>query len=119
MKTSETQIAATVTASAGGTCSPPFPIMSEYEHATRKQYPGITIPWAMMAPHEAQAAKNHLQSLETLARRGGLGRCEACAVLEDREWRKMTDGEADAKLAEHVRSFLANTQEEPIRSPRH
>lgn len=30
------------------------------------------IPWEVIAPHEAQAHKNHSQSLERLAARGGI-----------------------------------------------
>lgn len=47
------------------------------------------IPWAMIAPHEAQALRNHDQTLERLAQRGGLSPEEAVAVLEDRKWRAM------------------------------
>jgi len=46
----------------------------------------VAIPWAMIAPHEAQAQKNHAQSLERLAERGGLTTYEALAVLEGRSW---------------------------------
>ena len=56
----------------------------------------------MLAPHEEQAQRNHLQSLETLASRGGLSACEAVAVLEDRRWHKMPKDEAVARLVELV-----------------
>ena len=56
----------------------------------------------MMTPHEAQAQRNHSQSLQRLAERGGLSACEACAVLEDRPWRAMTLQASYTKLAEHV-----------------
>ena len=39
------------------------------------------IPWASRAPHEKQAVSNHSQSLETLARRGGLGPDEAACII--------------------------------------
>lgn len=39
------------------------------------------VPWAFMAPHEAQAQINHGQSLNTLARRGGLDCLEAEATV--------------------------------------
>lgn len=45
------------------------------------------VPWHILAPHEAQAHKNHSQSLETLARRGGLSPSEMLAILEDRRFR--------------------------------
>ncbi len=46
----------------------------------------VAIPWEMIAPHEAQAFKNHSLSLERLADRGGLTTYEALAVLEGRSW---------------------------------
>ena len=44
------------------------------------------IPFAMIAPHEAQAMRNHGQSLERLAQRGGLAVAEALDVIEGRRW---------------------------------
>jgi hypothetical protein len=43
-----------------------------------------SIPWNTIKPHEKQAIKNHSQSLETLAERGGLDWIELYAVLTDR-----------------------------------
>lgn len=72
-----------------------MPIMSE-------------IPWALIAPHEAQAQRNHWQSLDTLASRGGLSACEALAVIEDRPWRRGVSKEDDAlRLINKVREFRA------------
>jgi lambda repressor-like predicted transcriptional regulator len=69
-----------------------FPILSSYS----ERIPGAprSIPWDIVAPHEAQAKENHDQSLERLAQRGGLGWDEMAAVLEDRRWRKMDEQEA-------------------------
>lgn len=68
----------------------------------------VGVPWSLIAPHEAQAKRNHGgQSLARLAERGGLGACEAVAVLEDREWRRMPEAEAHAKLA----ALLASPKE--------
>ncbi len=61
---------------------------------------GPAIPWAVIAPHERQAQRNHSQTLEVLAARGGLAPCEAVAVLEDRRWRSMPANEALALLKE-------------------
>jgi hypothetical protein len=58
----------------------------------RKAY----IPRAMIAPHEEWAQRNHSQSLQRLAERGGLGWCEALAVLENRRWSR--DEAAQAKV---------------------
>lgn len=44
------------------------------------------IPWAFIAPHDAQARSNHGQSLERLAQRGGLAACEAIDIVEGRRW---------------------------------
>jgi len=43
-----------------------------------------SVPWGLVAPHEAQAQKNHSQSLERLNQRGGLDPIELVAVLEGR-----------------------------------
>jgi hypothetical protein len=68
--------------------SPParrFPIMG-----------GPSIPWWVIAPHEAQARINHGgQTLERLADRGGLSPTEALAVLEDRTFPRTFDAKAD------------------------
>jgi len=42
------------------------------------------VPWRLLAPHEQQALRNHDQSLEKLASRGGLGPSEMVAVIEGR-----------------------------------
>jgi hypothetical protein len=44
------------------------------------------IPFAMLVPHEAQALKNHSQTLERLAQRGGLAHSEAIDILEGLKW---------------------------------
>lgn len=53
-----------------------FPIM-----AVGQRY-AMQIPWELIAPHEPQARTNHCgQSLEELARRGGLSAAEAWCVM--------------------------------------
>ena len=47
------------------------------------------IPWDLIASHEARAIRNHDQSLQRLAERGGLSPDEALAVIEDRPWHRM------------------------------
>jgi hypothetical protein len=44
---------------------------------------GPTVPWEVMAPHESAAQKNHYQSLEKLASRGGLSPGEAWCVVQN------------------------------------
>jgi transcriptional regulator with XRE-family HTH domain len=58
----------------------------------------IAIPMSLLDPHEAQAQRNHSQSLRRLAERGGLSSCEAMAILEDRSWRRLPQAEAQAAL---------------------
>jgi rubrerythrin len=72
---------------------------------------GASIPWALIAPHEARARTNHDQTLERLAERGGLSACEAIAVLDERRWRTMSS--PDAELSERVSIFenAARTEE--------
>lgn len=48
-----------------------------------------SIPWDMIAAHEAQARQNHGLYIEELAARGGLTPEEAVAILEDRPFERM------------------------------
>lgn len=59
-----------------------FPVLRDVGYRGEKEY----IPWEVIAPHEAQAHKNHGQSLERLAARGGLSYREMYAVLRDKEF---------------------------------
>ncbi len=73
-----------------------FPIMN-----------GPSIPWSMIAPHEHQALANHSQTLECLARRGGLDPTEALAVIEDRPLPRVFDLEKDrARLVDLERAYF-------------
>lgn len=45
-----------------------------------------SIPWAAIEPHRARAHKNHDQTLERLAERGGLDLTELWWVVHDRPW---------------------------------
>lgn len=65
-----------------------FPILDPIPGA-----PGY-VPWSLVEPFGAHAQRNHQQSLERLAERGGLAVCELVAVLEGRNWHKMTDADA-------------------------
>lgn len=47
--------------------------------------------------NEEQAQKNHYQSLDRLAERGGLSACEALAICERRKW-SAVDVETAVKL---------------------
>jgi hypothetical protein len=62
----------------------------------------LDVPWSLVAPHEEQALRNHGQTLERLAERGGLSPAELVAVLEDQRWKAMTVEAAVARLLELV-----------------
>lgn len=62
----------------------------------------VPVPWSLIAPHERQAQKNHDQTLERLAERGGLDPSEMVAVIEDRPWHQMDEVNAINRLAEFL-----------------
>lgn len=104
----------------GRTTLKTFPIMQPWRVRHRALEEGliVEIPWELIAFHEAQARRNHRQSLEQLAYRGGLSPCEAIAVIEDRPWRSMPDAE------EVLRTMIAalpvtNGSHEPESPPGH
>jgi hypothetical protein len=66
----------------------------------------VCMPWDMIASHERQAHKNHSQTLERLNERGGLSACEALAVLEDREYRRMPKGAANHELCRKIADWI-------------
>lgn len=74
-----------------------FPLMDS------KGKPSGIIPWEIIALHEEQAIKNHYQTLDVLAKRGGLSFEEVLAVLEDRAFEK--DSMADVKLNKIVKEY--------------
>ncbi len=59
-----------------------------------------SIPWAAIEEHGRQAMANHGQTLKRLAGRGGLGVCEAVAIIEDRRWHRMDKADAEQRLIE-------------------
>lgn len=66
------------------------------------------VPFAMVLEHEGQCLKNHSQTVNRLAERGGLGWAELLAVLEDRPWSNVP-----FKEAKHIVSLLADAWREP------
>lgn len=69
----------------------PYPILG----TKPQQY----IPLGLLLIHEGQAWKNHGQSLNQLASRGGLSWAEALAIIEGKGWR---DAEHDENAAEII-----------------
>jgi hypothetical protein len=64
------------------------------------------IPMAMIKPHEKQALRNHGQSLETLASRGGLAPSEAVDIMSGRGWAMTPNGvETERWLINKVREW--------------
>lgn len=67
-----------------------------------------SIPWAILAPHEQQAQRNHRQSLKQLAERGGLAVSEAIAIINGLRWGTVANCEAnDLLLINMVREWRA------------
>ena len=63
-----------------------FPVLlSDRERWKHPRCPD-SVPWAIVAPHAAQALKNHYQTLERLAERGGLSTTELMSVLHDSDY---------------------------------
>lgn len=80
-----------------------FPILRSYEE--RRKFPEVpdSLPWEFLEPHERQALRNHGgQTLARLAERGGLGVCEALAVVEGRAWSPMVPVDAWKRLQAHL-----------------
>jgi hypothetical protein len=76
-----------------------FPILLTYEDRRRGVSCPSSVPWKLVEPHRAQAMKNHSQTLERLAERGGLGPEELRAVVEGRGLRELLNAahHADAR----------------------
>jgi len=58
-----------------------FPILSPHEDGPK------SIPWYLIEPHEEQALKNHYQTLNRLAERGGLSYRELEYLMKDERWK--------------------------------
>ncbi len=65
------------------------------------------VPWALVAPHEAQALRNHSQTLQRLAERGGLSPFELMRVVEGRRpWPTEPDAQAVPRLLAWLKEKL-------------
>lgn len=90
-----------------------FPILI-HSSGTPGPCPGA-IPWDAIKPYERMAQINHQQSLEELARRGGLCPEEAYLVMTGRAWK----GETFSKEFElEACAFLDKILKDPIRVER-
>ena len=80
-----------------------FPIMTRWNDKRPERL--LCIPLKMIEAHVNQCFRNHNQSVERLAFRGGLDAAEAVAVLEDRAWVMMSDAAAESRLRELVAAW--------------
>ena len=72
------------------------------------------VPFALLAPHEAQAQRNHGQTLERLAQRGGLDAGEALDIIAGRRWGTTRASlSAEQALILKVREWRAAQQPAP------
>ena len=78
-----------------------FPVLVNWQHEQMHKDLGVpkSVPWSMLAPHEAQAERNHDQALKTLARRGGLDVSEMVAVLTGQTWREIREAKLTPEQA--------------------
>lgn len=83
-----------------------FPVLDQRDRKARAEiaFPS-SVPWGLLAPHEAQARHNHDQSLTRLAERGGLSPCEMLAVLRNHACTVVPDAFAVSRLAEYVAAY--------------
>lgn len=76
-----------------------FPIITSNH---KKEY----IPYEIIKSHENQAIKNHGQTLERLAQRGGLSWSEAYAVLIDSDFPHGKDYISEQHYEEKVKEMV-------------
>jgi len=84
-----------------------FPIMYGLVNRQRGE-----IPWRLIESHERQALRNHNQTLERLAERGGLDPHEALCVLGDRD---LTWSDPATTTYAELLAFVAGMEAEQAR----
>lgn len=82
-----------------------FPVLNH----KRDNFPLASVPWEFIAPHEAQAQRNHAQTLKRLAERGGLSAKEMLAVVTGQHWMqtcwKIDNPHANRQLLQHLEAW--------------
>jgi len=68
------------------------------------------VPWALVAPHEEQAHRNHGQTLERIDQRGGLSIRELHAVCHDKHWHPVVE---EAVAVEWLLALMWNGAQVP------
>lgn len=95
----------------------PFPVLIPYRdrQSLRDRLSGkfncpTEIDWALIAPHEQQVKRNHGQSLERLAERGGLSPLEIYLAMTGRGLFDHGDFQEETDLAVKFVNALAQRQ---------
>lgn len=81
----------------------------------RKLFPvlgshGAKVDWQFVADHGKQAHANHYQTVEHLAKRGGLSWSELAAVVGNRKWSAMQENDAMLSVRKDEARYLAAIQ---------
>lgn len=73
----------------------------------------VNVPWDFVEPARAQAMRNHSQTLELLAARGGLSFYELLCALEGRGlWdNKKSNEESQLEVQNRLRAFMASCEQ--------
>lgn len=80
----------------------PIQVGGELDLARRRNERGVvivsSIPWPMISDEasERQSQKNHGQTVERIAERGGYSACEAICVMSSMDYQKLGKTEGDA-----------------------
>ena len=89
-----------------------MPTSEQIEKAARRGFPvlssqGQKIDWQLVADHGEQARKNHYQTVDQLASRGGLAWCELHAVLHNKDHERMDENKAILECRALEAQYLA------------
>jgi hypothetical protein len=92
-----------------------FPILfqcrtPQEERALRAVAPR-SVPWGFVTEHERQCQRNHSQTVQRLAERGGLSPAELVHVLRDEQWDlELKDLDAVPELLRRLDEWTAKNQ---------
>lgn len=92
--------------------------MTDNDALVRAAFPvlgsqGAKVDWQFVADHGKQAQRNHYQTVERLAQRGGLSWCELAAVIENREYKNMDTNDAIVAVRSAEAEYLAALRSTP------
>src|SRR5208337_3842932 len=100
-----------------------FPVLWTWRREEREAWIRLgcpeDVPWSLLAPHEAQARRNHDQTLARLAERGGLCPSEMVDVIEGRGWDSTkSDREAIPRLLVLIHAHETSAEMNLLREDR-